>query len=47
MRTVQIGGQWYVVRDEPTMKIGFVVLSGPYAEPHWATSAKRLNEIEG
>lgn len=45
MRAVQISGQWYVVMDDPSKKIGFVVVSGPYAEEHWAVSAARLNEI--
>ena len=45
MRAVQISGQWYVVRDEPSSKRGFVVLDGPYAEEFWAVSAARLNEI--
>jgi hypothetical protein len=44
MRAVQIGSQWYVVRDDLSKAIGFVVLSGPYAEQHWAVSAERLNE---
>lgn len=47
MRAVQIGSQWYVVRDDSSKAIGFVVLDGPYAEQHWAVSAARLNEIEG
>ena len=47
MRAVQISGQWYVVRDDPSKKIEFAVLDGPYAEQHWAVSAARLNEIEG
>ena len=47
MRAVQIGSQWYVVRDDPSKTIGFVVVDGPYAEQHWAVSAARLNEIEG
>ena len=45
MRAVQISGQWYVVRDEPSSRRGFVVLDGPYAEWHWAVSAAKLNEI--
>lgn len=47
MRTVQIGSQWYVVRDNPSSERGFTVLDGPYAEQYWAISAARLNEIEG
>lgn len=45
MRAVQISGQWYVVRDNPSSRRGFVVLDGPYAEEFWAVSAARLNEI--
>ena len=45
MRAVQISGQWYVVRDDPSSRRGFVVLDGPYAEWHWAVSAAKLNEI--
>jgi len=45
MDTIQISGQWYVVRwlDESHGK--FVVVSGPYAEEHWAISMERLNEV--
>ena len=45
MKTIQIGSQWYVVRDNPKSKTGFSIISGPYAEQHWAVSAERLNEI--
>ena len=45
MRAMQIGSQWYVVRDDPSSRRGFVVLDGPYAEEFWAVSAARLNEI--
>ena len=45
MRAIQIGSQWYVVRDDPSSERGFVVLDGPYEEQHWAVSAARLNEI--
>ena len=46
MKAVMIGSQWYVVRDDPSLARGLAVLSGPYAEQHWAVSAARLNEIE-
>ena len=45
MKAVQISGQWYVVRDNPLSRRGFVVLDGPYVEEFWAVSAARLNEI--
>ena len=45
MRAMQIGSQWYVVRDDPSCGRGFVVLDGPYAEEFSAGSATRLNEI--
>ena len=45
MKAVQISGQWYVVRNSPSSRCGFVVLDGPYAEEFWAVSAARLNEI--
>ena len=45
MRAMQIGSQWYVVRDEPSSGRGLAVLDGPYAEEFWAVSAARLNEI--
>ena len=46
MDTIQISGQWYAVRwlDDDTHE-RFVVVSGPYAEEHWAVSMERLNEV--
>lgn len=46
MDVKQIGSQWYVTRDDPSAKPGFVVVAGPYAERHWAVSAHRLNEVD-
>lgn len=45
MKTVLIGGMWYIVRDNPVKAIGFDVLDGPYMVEHWATSMGRLREI--
>ena len=45
MRAIQIGSQWYVVRDDPSSGRGFIVLDGSYAEEFWAVSAAGLNEI--
>jgi len=45
MRTVQISSQWYVVRDDPSAKCGFVVVDGPYPEEWQAVSQARLREI--
>lgn len=45
MKTLLIGGMWYVVRDEPESQRGFVVLDGPYPEESQAVSMARLREI--
>ncbi len=45
MKTVQIGGIWCVVRDNPAKAIGVDVIDWPYRVEHWATSMGRLREI--
>ena len=45
MDTIQISGQWYVVRWLDDSHEKFVIVSGPYAEKHWAVSMERLNEV--
>ena len=45
MDTIQISGQWYVVRWEDESHEKFTIVSGPYSEEYWAVSMERLNEV--
>lgn len=44
MFAVMIGSQWYAAREDPSAPAGFVVVSGPYAEEHWAVSAAGIRD---
>jgi hypothetical protein len=45
MDVIEISGQWYAVRWEDEKHEKFTIVSGPYAEKHWAESMARIREI--
>jgi len=46
MGTLQISGQWYVVRWEDEKHETFTIIDGPFSEEWWAVSAARLREVQ-
>lgn len=45
MDVIEISGHWYAVRWEDDKHEKFTIVSGPYAEKHWAESMARIREI--
>lgn len=45
MKAIKISGQWWLVRDDSSVKRGFVIIDGPYPEEWQAVSACRLKEM--